>query len=428
MSHPAPPRAAPPGLPRLLAGPDPTRAMSLAAHLDWHGGGLLRELRAGRGPSPLIDTVERAGLTGRGGAGFPTARKMRAVAGRRRPVVVINAAEGEPASRKDALLMRTRSHLVLDGAVLAAEAVGAREVIIAMHRDPSSVEVALHERRQLGLDPVTVKVIRVPEHYVASEESALVQFLSGGPALPTFTPPRPAERGVDGRPTLVQNAETLAHLALIARHGDQWFRTVGTSTAPGSLLLTVSGAVQRPGVYELALGTPIGSAFDAAGGLTEPIRAVLVGGYFGTWLPADTALALPLTGPDLLAAGAALGAGVLVALPASACGLAESQRVATWLARQSAGQCGPCTLGLPAIAEDFAALGGRHTGGVRDRLERRLRQVEGRGACHHPDGTARFVASALRTFAADLGRHQHGNPCRPARFPLLPLPAHPVDR
>jgi NADH:ubiquinone oxidoreductase subunit F (NADH-binding) len=424
---PAPVALAPVGLPRLLlGGPDPVRPMPLAEHLDHHGGFLLRGFGGDRGPMMLIDAVERAGLTGHGGAGFPTARKMRAVAGRRRPIVVVNAAEGEPASRKDALLMRTRPHLVLDGAVLAADAVGAREVIVALHAGPSSVQAAVRERQVTGLDSVAITVVTVPQEYVASEESALVRFLSGGPALPTFTPPRPYERGVNGRPTLVQNAETLAHLALIARHGEQWFRSVGTSAAPGSLLVTVAGAVQRPGVYELAFGVPLKAAFDAAGGFTEPVQAVLVGGYFGAWLNAETALQVPLTPADLIAAGAALGAGVLLALPASACGVAESQRVASWLATQSAGQCGPCSLGLPAIADDFAVLSqSGHTTNVGNRLERRLRLVQGRGACHHPDGAARFVASALKTFAADLARHRRGNPCPPSRFPVLPLPGNP---
>ena len=418
------------GLPRLLVGgPDPARPMPLVEHLGRHGGLLLRGFSGDRSPMLLIDAVERAGLTGRGGAGFPTARKMRAVAGRRRPVVVINAAEGEPASRKDALLMRARPHLVLDGAVLAADAVGAREVIVALHTGPSSVQAALQERKAAGGDAVAITVVQVPREYVASEESALVRFLSGGPALPTFTPPRPFERGVNGRPTLAQNAETLAHVALIARHGEHWFRSVGTPTAPGSLLVTVAGAVQRPGVYELAFGVPLKAAFDAAGGLTEPVQAVLVGGYFGAWLAAETALRVRLTPADLSAAGAALGAGVLLALPASACGIAESQRVAWWLATQSAGQCGPCTLGLPAIADDFAELSrGGHSAGVLNRLERRLRLVQGRGACHHPDGAARFVASALRTFAADLARHRRGNPCPPSRLPVLPLPGNQEGR
>jgi NADH:ubiquinone oxidoreductase subunit F (NADH-binding) len=421
---------APAGLPRLLlGGPDPSRPMPLAEHLALHGHALLRGFGGDRGPAMLIDMVERAGLTGHGGAGFPTARKLRAVAGRRRPVVVVNAAEGEPASGKDALLLRIRPHLVLDGAVLAADAVGAREIIVALHTGPSSAQAAVNERLAAGLDPVAITVVHMPKEYVASEESALVRFLSGAPALPTFRPPRPFERGVNGRSTLVQNAETLAHLALIARHGDQWFRSVGTPDAPGSLLVTVSGAVQRPGVYELAFGMPLSAAFEAAGGLTEPIQAVLVGGYFGAWLPAETALRVRLTPADLVAAGAAVGAGVLLALPASACGLAESQRVASWLASQSAGQCGPCTLGLPAIAEDLALLSrSGNTSQIRKRLERRLGLMEGRGACHHPDGTARFVASALQTFSADLARHRRGNPCPPSRHPVLPLPGDPAAR
>jgi NADH:ubiquinone oxidoreductase subunit F (NADH-binding) len=425
----APASVAPPvGLPRLLlGGPDSAQPMPLAEHLDRHGGFLLRGYGGDGGPTMLIDAVERAGLTGHGGAGFPTARKMRAVAGRRRPVMVVNAAEGEPASRKDAVLMRTRPHLVLDGAVLAADAVGAREVIVAVHPGLSSVQAAISERQAAGMDTtISITVVQVPAAYVASEESALVRFLSGAAALPTFTPPRPYERGVNGRSTLVQNAETLAHLALIARYGDQWFRSVGTPTAPGSLLMTVAGAVQRPGVYELAFGVPLRAAFDAAGGLTEPVQAVLVGGYFGAWLPAETALSVRLTPADLIAAGAAIGAGVLLALPESACGLAESQRVASWLAGQSAGQCGPCTLGLPAIAEDLAVLSrSGNTANVRNRLERRLRLVEGRGACHHPDGTARFVASTLATFAADLARHRRGNPCPVSGYPVLPLPGDP---
>lgn len=425
---PSPVELAPVGLPRLLlGGPDRTHPMLLAEHLQRHGSFLLRGFGGDGAPTMLIDAVQRAGLTGHGGAGFSTARKLRAVAGRRRPVVVVNAAEGEPASRKDAYLMHTRPHLVLDGAVLAADAVGAREVIVAVHAGPSPVQDAVAERHGAGLDPVAIKVVQMPAEYVASEETALVRFLSGAAALPTFTPPRPFQRGVNGRPTLVQNAETLAHLALIARHGAEWFRSVGTPEAPGSLLVTVAGAVQQPGVYELAFGTPLKAAFEAAGGVTEPVQAVLVGGYFGAWLPAQTALAVPLTPADLVAAGAAIGAGVLLALPESSCGLAESLRVTTWLAAQSAGQCGPCSLGLPAIAEDLAVLvRSGNTANVMNRLERRLRLVEGRGACHHPDGTARFVASVLRTFAADLARHRRGKPCPTARFPVLPLPQEPA--
>jgi len=167
--------------------------MPLAEHLDRQGGFLLRGFEGGHGPTLLIDTVERAGLTGHSEAGFPTARKIRAVAGRRGQVVV-NASEGEPASRKDTLPMRARPHLVLDDTVIAADAVGAHEVIVALHAEPSSVQAAINGRQAAGFDTVAIKVVQVPKDHVANEESAVVRFLSDAPALPTFTPPRPFER------------------------------------------------------------------------------------------------------------------------------------------------------------------------------------------------------------------------------------------
>jgi NADH:ubiquinone oxidoreductase subunit F (NADH-binding) len=143
------------------------------------------------------------------------------------------------------------------------------------------VAAALGARSEAGIDPVPIRLFDVPDRYVAGEETALVRWLNRGLAKPTFTPRRPFERGVGGRPTLVQNVETLAHLALLARFGDVWFREVGLVNDAGSTLVTVSGAIERPGVYELALGSPLSEAVRAAGGATEPARAFLVGGFFG---------------------------------------------------------------------------------------------------------------------------------------------------
>ena len=264
----------------------------------------------------------------------------------------------------------------------------------------------------------------MPPGYVSSEESALVHLLNGGPARPTFVPPRPFSKGVRGRPTLVSNVETLAHVALIARYGPDWFRAVGTKAAPGSALVTVAGAVARPGVTEIALGTGLYEVLAAAGGPTEPAQAILAGGYFGGWLPVSAAPQLRVSGPDLRAAGASLGAGILAVLPESACGLAETARVARYLAGQSAGQCGPCLNGLPAIADTLEHIAWRgrdartHKG-----LTQLLGLVEGRGACHLPDGAARFAASALRVFAADLREHLRRGPCHRVRRPgVIPVP------
>lgn len=240
-------------------------------------------------------------------------------------------------------------------------------------------------------------------------------------------PPRPFERGVQGRPTLVDNVETLAHLALVARFGAEWFRAVGTETDPGSLLVTVSGTVPRPVVREVPLGTQLSDLLTSDGEGGAPRGPVLVGGYFGTWIAPTEVPSLTLDSASLARAGASLGAGVVAALPppATVCGLAESARIARWLAGQNASQCGPCVFGLDAIAggtEQFVR-GDRGHRAERD-LVRWLEMVKGRGACKHPDGAARFVESSLRVSAEEIERHRRHGPCRASASgpAVLPCP------
>jgi len=424
------------GLPRLLAGPPGRRAIGLLEHEETHGPLPLPGLR-GRAQRDsadrLIDVIERSGLTGRGGAGFPTGRKLRSVAAQRgRPVVLANGSEGEPASAKDRLLLSRSPHLVLDGISLAAYAVGADRAFLAVHRTEGRLakrlEAAAEARAAAGIDMIPIELVAIPARYVSSEQSAIVQHLNGGPALPTFSPPRTHERGYNGRPTLVNNAETLAHMALIARHGDQWFRSAGVPGAAGTMLVTVGGAVARPGVYEIEMGTPIGAVLMTAGGLTERPQAILTGGYFGTWLPIEVAWQLPLTHRDLKSVGGALGAGIVVALPDTSCGLAETARVVRYLAGETAGQCGPCVFGLPALADAVADLAYQGE-------QRSLRQIDmladlvaGRGACKHPDGATLLVLSALTAFEADAAWHQQRGPCYGIRRPpILPVPGDMAD-
>ncbi|GAA1983876.1 NADH-ubiquinone oxidoreductase-F iron-sulfur binding region domain-containing protein [Kitasatospora viridis] len=412
---------------RLLAGWFATgRAAGLADHLDRYGPPPEHPAEA------LLRAVEEAGLTGRGGAAFPTGRKLRAVAaGRGAPVVVANGMESEPASAKDRTLLQLAPHLVLDGIALAARAVGAREAHLCVARprteQAAELRATLAERARHGLDPVPVRLHELPHHYVSSEESALVSWLNGGDARPTATPPRPFERGVGRRPTLVDNVETLAHLALIARYGAAWYRAAGAPDAPGTTLVTLSGAVPGPGVYEAPLGSRLRELLDLGGGPSEPLSGVLVGGFFGSWLPPG-ALDVRFTKAELAALGAGPGAGVLVALPEQACGLAETAAVLAFLARNGAQQCGPCRFGLPAVAEDFAALAaGRPDPAVAARLERRVGLLAGRGACRHPDGAARLAATALHTFAGDVERHLRSGPCPGAhRPPVLDVPVGAV--
>ncbi|HYT26541.1 MAG TPA: NADH-ubiquinone oxidoreductase-F iron-sulfur binding region domain-containing protein [Actinomycetota bacterium] len=390
----------------------------------------------GRARDGLVTTVQRAGLRGRGGASFPTGTKLEAVrAGGRRPVVVVNGSEGEPASGKDKLLLASAPHLVLDGALLAAAAVGADLVTVCVDRTATAalgaVERALGERRQAadrpGVDAETgvpVRLVAVPPRYVAGEETALVHWLNGGPAAPTSTPPRPFQRGVDGRPTLVDNVETLAHLAQVARWGPDWFRQLGTREEPGTALVTLSGAVDRPGVYEVPVGTPLAGLVRAAG-VPGGVGAVLVGGYFGGWLDPGRAGRASLDNQCLRSLGASLGCGAVVVLPAGACGLSESARVLAWLAGETAGQCGPCVHGLAAVAAAVADVrDGRGGDGGLDRLRRWAGQIEGRGACRLPDGAVRLLRSTLDVFADDVRRHLHHGGCAgAARPPLLPVPA-----
>jgi NADH:ubiquinone oxidoreductase subunit F (NADH-binding) len=341
---------------------------------------------------------------------------MRSVAAGRGPAVVVaNGMESEPASEKDQALLARAPHLVLDGLALAAYAVGAAaaHLCLARHRDwlVDGVQEAVAERARAGLDRIPVSVHIVPESYVASEESALVNWLNGGEAKPTFTPPRPFERGVSKQPTLVDNVETLAHLALIARYGARWFREIGAAGAAGSMLTTVTGAAARPGVYEIEAGARIGDVLAIAGADSDA-EAVLVGGYFGTWHGVNAVAGLPFTKAGLQEAGAAPGAGVLFVLPGGDCGLAEAARILSYLASQGAQQCGPCMFGLPAIASDLAQLAaGRPDGNAIDRMHRRFGQISGRGACKHPDGAVRMAASALTTFGADAHAHARQRRC-----------------
>jgi NADH:ubiquinone oxidoreductase subunit F (NADH-binding) len=298
--------------------------------------------------------------------------------------VVVNGTEGEPLSAKDATLLTRAPHLVLDGAVLAARAVGAGEILVVA--PPGRIAAAAAERR----DRLQIRVVERAPGFVAGEETAVIAHLEGRPAKPRVKPPWPANRGYRRRPTLVQNVETLAHVALIAR---------GEFT--DTRLVTLSGAGRAPGVREVPAGTPARALVEPS----EPLRALLVGGYFGEWVE---------PGAD----AAPSGAGVIVALGRSACPVVETARLTAWLAKESAGQCGPCVHGLGALAGVLARIAaGRAEREDFQRLTRWTDMVRGRGACAHPDGVARMLASARRVFAAELSDHAHHGPCSGCRAP-----------
>jgi len=389
---------------RLLAGPDlRAGAEGYADHVRRLGAPTL----AGR---PLIEALVQSRLTGRGGASFSAGLKWRSVASASKgtAVIVANGAEGEPQSHKDRLLMATRPHLILDGAFLAARTVRAASVVLYVGQEHkaayASMERALAERPDA--ERRIARMAAAPHRYVAGESSAAVHLIDASIATPTTTPPHPRERGVSGAPTLMQNVETLAHIALIARYGDAWYRSAGRNGAVGTLLITLAGGVKKPGVVEIEAGTTIAEAIAMAGGLSEPAGAVLLGGYFGAWIPAAKAWDMPLDAEALPAGGLGLGCGVVGVLSSSRCGVCDTARIMRYLAEESSAQCGPCFFGLRALSDACSRVAERGTN--RDdiaRLKRWAVEVEGRGACKHPDGAVMFLRSALSTFSEEFATH-----------------------
>lgn len=395
---------------RLLAGPPLAgRAETYDDHV--HRLGLLPSVPAGQ----MLGALDATGLLGRGGAGFPVGRKWRSVAqAHGTPVVVANGAEGEPESAKDRVLMAHRPHLVIDGAVLAARTTGADRIELYLGREHAAAVRAMRaaveerpkdERRMLH-------IVEAPIGYVAGESTAVVHYVNSKDARPLATPPRMSERGVRNRPTLVQNVESLAHAALIARYGPAWYREAGRGENRGTALITIVGPVRHEGVAEIELGTPFSEVVELAGGFLATPQAVLIGGYFGAWASMEQIWNLPLDPASLRAEGLSFGCGLVRVLDARTCGVDVAARIMAFLAAASANQCGPCRFGLPALAsaaERVAANLAKPDD--LENIERWNALVTGRGACRHPDGAAKQLSSAMAVFADDVASHASRGRC-----------------
>jgi len=406
------------GTPRLTSGLDRMFRLDLAAHLEIHGPFPRLTFRQ------LMAMAEQVDLRGRGGAAFPLARKMKAVSessntDKSRTVVLVNAAEGEPASAKDTMLLIRSPHLVLGGALLVGRALRAREIVVGVASGSPAAKSVLAAAAESGLKR-QLRVVEVPDRFISGEGGALVNAVNGRLPVPPGRKTRASSRGVDGLPTLLSNAETFAQLAMLALLGPEEYGRAGPENEPGTILLTVSGSARKPAIVETPAGVPLGAILDLCEANIG--EGVLVGGYHGMWLPPAVAVNVGVSRLSMADAGGVLGAGIVAPLGAGTCPLGEVARVASYLAGESAGQCGPCKLGLPGVARALTALADG-SGGM-DALEtarRSANAVRGRGACAHPDGTSRFVLSALNVFTDDVAAHVfHGSCGRPVRG-VLPL-------
>lgn len=362
----------------------------------------------------LLAELEASGLEGRGGAGFAAWRKLRSTLDARRgtpsgrPIIIGNGAEGEPLSNKDATLLTHAPHLVIDG-LLATAALLRTQTIYVYATEPglASIRAAAAERT----DASRIRFVEAPDAFVSGQATAVVNAIERGVAVPRDHTDHLSETGLRRRPTLLHNVETLAHVALVARYGADWFRSVGAPDDPGTRLVSVSGDVGRPQVLEVVGGAPITEILRASGADITRVTAALIGGYHGAWIAREH-LDAPLSPSGLAPFGGHPGAGIIHALDRTRCGVTATAQIIDYLAGQSARQCGPCRFGLPALAHSWhgIAAGTSVPAGATHLAD----SVDGRGACAHPDGTARMSRSAMRVFGEDIRQHAHGGCLRTA--------------
>lgn len=362
---------------------------------------------ASKSPSELVERVRASGLRGRGGGWFPTARKWRAVrAEGGQPLVVGNGAEGEPGSVKDRLVMLERPEAVIEGLVLACRAVEAREAVIYLKggfaRAAAALDAALAEEPPAG---VHVSVRLGEESYVAGEETAVLESLEGKRAWPRPKPPLPAAVGFRGRPTLVQNVETLARVPAALSDPARFAATEAT-------LVSLWGHVERPGSYEVRLGTPLARIVEEqGGGARDGIGMLFPAGPSAAPLPPERA-DLPLDPDALRAAGSGLGTASLLVIGRSACPLAVAASLAGFFEREACGQCPPCTLGTQSLARVLRDL---ETGEARGKDLQHLAEAAGfmtvHGYCAHGRTAAASVSGLLARWPHEVSAHLAARGC-----------------
>ena len=380
-------------------------------------------------PEALTDTVARAGLCGRGGAGFPAAQKWRACRAAPGPerYAVANGYEADPGVSIDRTLMERDPHAVVEGLALAAFAAGASSAFLAvkagyglaLERLRAAVAQA-EEAGILGIDALgagidlQIEVRPVQGAFILGEETALLRALEGKRGMPDQRPPYPAVRGLFGRPTVVHNVETLAAIPWIVRNGAAAFAEIGREGAHGTKLVQLSGAVRTPGIAEVPMGVPLGEVLETAGGgmaKGSTFKALLVGGPAGGFLP-EAVLETPLDFDNLRQAGAIVGSGSLLAVDQRACIVELGRLMERFMSDESCGKCIPCRIGTRRLLE----IGDRFTGGrTRPTDPTLLRDlsadvVDG-SLCGHGINAPNPLLSGMRYFGEEYDAHISAGTC-----------------
>jgi NADH-quinone oxidoreductase subunit F len=375
-------------------------------------------------PAEVVKIVAESNLAGCGGGGFPTGRKWQAMPSRAarpgRRYFIVNADEMEPGTIKDRYLMEGDPHQLVEGILLAAYAVEADtatifvrgEYVLAIAR----LRAAVAQADEAGLlGSLTIHVHESAGRYICGEETALLNALEGHRAVPRAKPPLPQESGLFGCPTIVNNVETICNVPHIIRHGAAWFRALGLNGEAGTKIFAVSGRVRRPGIYELALGTPLRTLIeDCAGGMQEgfTLRAILPGGASTSFLAPD-ALDTPLSISGMAKAGSRLGTGNVMVLDDRTCPVGFMRNLQHFFAQESCGWCAPCRDGLPWVEQILASVDAGE--GCESDLtllaEMPAQMGAGRTFCGLAPGAMASLSSGLALFRHELLRHINEKSC-----------------
>jgi len=382
------------------------------------------------GPPGILEELKKSGLRGRGGAGFPTWKKWDMVLRHKaqQKYLCCNAAEDEPGTLKDRYLLRSNPHQLIEGVILAAYAIGANVAYLYINcryeEELRFMEAALVEAKEHGHWGrdfeksgfcVQLKICQSPGTYVAGEETALLEVIEGKVAAPRQKPPYyPTTHGLFGKPTVVNNAETLSNIPHIVQKGGDWFRAVGAPDSPGSMIFTLTGEVNRPGLYELPMGSSLVELIEVKGGGIKggkDLKALFPGGPSNTIISADQ-VDVALDFDSLKAIGTGLGTGAVIVMSEETCMVRSALEVAQFFAAESCGQCPPCMLGTAQLSEILAKI---ESGKGEERDLRQIEQIcgmiKGRGQCYLLTGASIAVESIFEKFRHEYELHVSESRC-----------------